>query len=458
MKEQSPISSHREKVRRAVTVILSPWLSQPEVDGLPKIQTVEIARRTGLSSAKVLKELSSSPLGFSVDSQNYQTALIPESIKPDNGLENFYSLVSAKRIIKGSREFAFRNGSRVIDRARFDKAKLARVALIKARERVGITLEKSAAAPSVILEQKPLRKKQMEKDWEYLMSVDNLPTEKAPQVLDTLRYFEVHEFNRRPISNRAVFLEKLVNLARGIPEIFLVFNCFRFSWEERGKNYPAAKIDVRTELTPAMYHKQTVIETAKILSQLGPALIILVVPDSEAKDSRLWQFAQSQEERETLITTVKQNLGIAFTEITTDKKTDSPVLSWSELCNALGLPKPSIYTTMAYNKIKQNPSLLSELETICVPEDDQYLTSYGINPKLINYQEKFERVLWYYSMYYGEGVAASDMGAVIINIEDFRVTQWMQHGADKKLVVVSPTQDIYTYYAWRKEQLQKLHV
>ncbi|MCL5675702.1 MAG: hypothetical protein M1120_01080 [Patescibacteria group bacterium] len=455
-KENLDSGINRDKIITAVNAVLSPWLKTPSLNMLPAIKTIEIARRTGLSSAKVLGQLSTNPLDLCVDGQNYQTALIPKSIKPTDGLETFYSLVSAKKVIGCSREFNFRDGSKVVDRSRFSAAKLRRVAFLQARDKTRVSFVPKTNALAIEQQKPPVKKKQREKDWEYIMSVDNLPTEKAPLILDTLRYFEVNEFNRRPIPDRPTLLNKLVNLARGFPELFLVYNCFRFQWEERGKKYPAAKIDPRIELTPVFYHGKTIKETAKVLSQLGPAIIALVVPDSEAKDSRLWEFAQTEEERKLLIKKVRQNLDLFWEDITRYNGIDSLVMTWSELCLSFGLPEPQVYTTTAYDKIKQNAELISEIESVCIPEDDSYLISYGINPGVIKRREKLERVLWYYSMYYGEGMALSDMDACVINIEDFRVTDWLQKGANDKLVVVSPTSDIYTYYAWRKEQLRKL--
>lgn len=242
---------------------------------------------------------------------------------------------------------------------------------------------------------------------------------------------------------------RLNDLVNGEKVSVPVMNCIDFKWQAVPGRYPESTLNTNTDTSIAVFSKPTIEEILSDLRRLGDPRLSVIVPDSEIFDDRVFSYAQGFEQRQSAAAVIETGLAERFGSV---PGADQPVTRWSRYCAVYELKKPEDYTTEAQEKIKGNPSLLSKVNRQ-IKDSKGYLTQHGIKEEDIADippAEVAERILWYLSMYTGEGIALKDNQALMLNFEDGRVPAWYDRGADGSLPILTPVNP-NIFYSWRKE-------
>lgn len=293
---------------------------------------------------------------------------------------------------------------------------------------------------------KPAKLRKREKpidDWETLINLGADPNA-IPQILTIEKDLKQTGFYRN-LSMRENLLSRLAELSVGKTVPIPVFNCFSFQWTANPNSYPSCSILPDTNTAISLYYQDNIRLLRQQLIQIGNPDLMIIIPDSEALDDRLWPFTQSPTERLSIIDKVKNNLQTQLPDI--------PLFFWSEFCNLSNLDAPSEYTTANYKKINADPFLLKQVKRSLDNERRFFGTDLGFKaanniPEALLY----EKYLWYCAMYAGEGQALSQADALVLNFEEITVPRWFQVGADNQLAIITPVQEINKYYQWKNSQ------
>lgn len=285
------------------------------------------------------------------------------------------------------------------------------------------------------------RKKPID-DWETLINLGADPNV-IPKILTIEKDLKQTEFYRS-LSSRESLLKRLAELSIGRTVPVPIFNCFSFQWTANADSYPSCSILPDTNTAISLYYQNDIRSFRQQLTQIGNPDLMVIVPDSEALDDRLWPFSQSTDERISVITQVKDNLQTQLPDI--------PVFFWSEFCNLGNLKLPSEYTTNNYNKINTNPLLLQQVKRSLDNERRFFGTDLGFKvANKIPESMLYEKYLWYCAMYAGEGQALRQTDALVLNFEEITVPRWFQIGAKNELAITTPIPDINVYYKWKNQ-------
>lgn len=281
-------------------------------------------------------------------------------------------------------------------------------------------------------------------NWNLLTKLGADPNA-IPKILCVEKAFTEAEFYRS-LNNRTAFLERLAEMSVGRPVPMPVFNCFSFNWAPQKNSHPICTIYSNIDTAISLYYQSRLNEVASLLAQVGQADISLIVPDSEALDERLWPFNQNQGQRISMVEETKSNLS---------KRSAYPVFTWNEFCQLYNLDSPENYTLNNYQRITVSEEL-TDIVKQSLPKEREYFANYlGKNQaQAIPEDILLEKILWYRSMYAGEGQALAQAGAMVLNFEEATVPRWFQIGANNQLAIITPVKDVNMYYAWKNEKVR----
>lgn len=281
------------------------------------------------------------------------------------------------------------------------------------------------------------------------MNTENLRSEKlgSDPIGELFDFFERIEFGKKPIPAAEEFINRLTELQEGRRVPVVIFNCLDFQWKAIPQSYPQSTILDGTNTSICSYFEPNIQIYMKKLNLLGQSDLYIIVPDSELFDNRPFSFSQPNYIRKAIGEKVKNNLKEKLKGLKEKK-----VVFWSEYCSENGLSTPFEYTTSNMQKIKDDPDLLKKVLGQ-VKDSGSYFISKGMNLNYIKSikDEMTERTTSYLAMYAGEGQALAESRAIVINLEDQRVSAWFQRGANEKLPILTPVSPT-NYYKWRNQK------
>jgi hypothetical protein len=252
--------------------------------------------------------------------------------------------------------------------------------------------------------------------------------------------------------NEKLLAKDLTELSEGKPTDVILFNCLTFEWEKEkdspGK-YPACRVKSEPETSIALFNLPRIQEMTTELAKIGNTEIIVMVPSTEATSERVWRYAQSRQERETIVDEAVDKLNQVLPK---------PIIAnrWDTYLKTRGITiDPDDYSLAGENLLKQLPSFQAQLPEI-ISGEVEYFQQIGIE---VDPNEIKDSSISYFGMYAGEGITMKDIKnkgqrqVVVANFEEFRVAKTTLAGAQGQLSIITPTSDkeMTAYYKWKNE-------
>ncbi|MBI2309432.1 hypothetical protein HYU89_00855 [Candidatus Collierbacteria bacterium] len=102
--------------------------------------------------------------------------------------------------------------------------------------------------------------------------------------------------------NEKLLAKDLMEFSQGKSTDFIVWNCLTFEWEQDlpGK-YPVCKVKSEPETSIVLFNLPRIQKMTTELAKIGDPEIIVMIPSTEATSERVWRYAQTREERETIV-------------------------------------------------------------------------------------------------------------------------------------------------------------
>lgn len=441
-------------VKIRLETILQPWITTQTDKQLPTIRIRDLARATRLPPQKIEGLLTRHSIPFAINGTSLTAKIEPTKRDNDDKKQTVFSEkdarnlgISLKRIARDSRYLSRPPGGGPVQKARVvetTRTQLIRQRIIEKTIVQFVRKKEQKIEPEDKTER--VRLSPIDKEWYAFIELGANPSE-IETLQEVMHYFDSREFNNK-IPGRNQLREQFLQLSQGREVPVIIFNCLPFDWVPQEERYPQPVILDETDTAICGYYEQELTESLDKLKKIGNPKPIIIIPDSEAFDERLWIFQQSTEEREKIIESVKQALTTRFQSLT--EQYGLSVQTWSQYCQENNLQTPRQYTEENYFRIKNSPQLSEKIKNQ-INKDRFYLARYIGRRKAreIPDNEYFERLCWYYAMYAGEGQAQQDLRAININFEEGRVQSWYEVGAKDELPSITPVKDTTTYYKER---------
>lgn len=468
------------KLQQAMDRILRPWLKIPNFNGapLPNLTVIELARKSGLSAAKVIELVNNRDgIVVSYGGRNYQARcdttipplqaktnvelmrrnsigqLVPISIKTNRPIK--YSIgefrnasqelgsvtsINPKRVIKGARYESRSPKGGPIQRARFQEQKVTGQIIKMAQEKARIVFD-------------PVN--QSEADSQPLDKLNKIKETINPAIAEVVDWFEQKGGKKwlRGVDRNGL-IEFLLDLAKERETDVIVWNCFDFDWKQkRPYEYPACIIGDDVDESIVTYNYDRLQEAIDRLSLLGPINPVVLVPTNEA-NAPVWKYIQTPNERETIVNSIVQKLQFKLDSMFGDST--PRVMRWDDYLVSRGLEtRPEMYSCEGKAIIDKR---LSDKRKIKMIKDDRaYFRQFGMT---ISDQESAERVPYYFGVYVGEGIAFAEIvrsgrNILVLDFEEFRVGEMTALGAGGIFPIVSPlsAKEKLNYYLWKKNAI-----
>lgn len=266
------------------------------------------------------------------------------------------------------------------------------------------------------------------------------------KVIDFFTQREYGLNGTKPLSDVEQLKTRLTELALGrrVPVVF--FNCIEFKWEKDHGGYPKAYVLAERQQSIAGFYKPQITEIIDQLKKVGIPDVMIVVPDSELHDTKVFNFGQTQGERKEIAEKIRTGLKEEFSDLVA--KGDVRVILWSEYCFEYGFQPAEFYSLQQEEKILNDGKLRKSAQK---HDSRNYFIRHGLPAEYVNSisQEQIDkRNIAYFAMYAGEGYVLQESRAISIIIEpDERVPAWYKRGAENKLAIVTPVNPkLYTEY------------
>lgn len=414
---------------QAIGILAQKWLANDLVP--PQITAKEISRRTGFSPQRItgiITDFTPTMDGFG---QKYRLELSDEGNKPP-----------VKKAIKQSRYESRPPGGGPVQRARFQKRRLARQLERLAHERTKIEFF-PVDSQQEFPKNDAGRRLNLRKLTEPVVDSD---------IADVIQYFR--EKGRKKWlrgTDETEFARMLKALSEGKETDVLVWNCFDFEWEQKKPGeYPACIINDGVDASILDYHIERVKESVEYLSLLGPVSPIVLIPSNEA-NAPVWKYIQTQAEREAVVNSAVNKLK---QKINSRMGVQIEVMRWDEYLASRGVNKSAAeYSLMGTDLIDQQVS--KNRKVAMISDDQAYFEQFGLT---VSRLESEKRVFYYYGVYAGEGMAGAEVvklgrNLILLDIEEFRVGEMTALGAEGLVPIVSPlsTEEKLNYYKWKKD-------
>lgn len=256
--------------------------------------------------------------------------------------------------------------------------------------------------------------------------------------------------------------DSLLNFANGIPTDFLIWNCIGFRWFAKPNGeFPSCTINNNLDASITVYFQERIKETMEILSSLGNPAVTVLIPSNEAFDARVWEYQQSEEEREDIINDAVSGLSERLSALELPATTSLSVKRWDDFLKDRGASRaPVEYSLEGENRLKNLPQFSKKILPEGIRSGRSYLAKNGIDT--ITDEALAKRQPQYYGVYAGEGVAFEELkkngnNIIVINFEEMRVPKMAYLGAKEDLPIVSPVtnDEREAFYRSETRKIQK---
>ncbi len=270
-------------------------------------------------------------------------------------------------------------------------------------------------------------------------------------VNEVCNFFQSVELNGQKIPAQDQFKTRLKELQAGRKVPVVIFNCLDFKWGEDQNNYPKSIILENTDTSICKYFSSNIVMFMNKLKTLGIPQLNIIIPDSELFDNRPFSFMQDESTRLQIASTVYKNLSEELSSI--DITFAGSVVLWSKYCKKNNLSSPFKYTSLNIDRIRRDDLLMQKVKKQA-KDSKKYFIARGLNSNYVETieNEMLDKTLAYLAMYAGEGQALAESCAIVINLEDQRVSAWFQRGAKDQLPILTPVNS-KEFYNWRKNIL-----
>lgn len=415
------------EILRAIGILAQKWLSNDLVP--PPVTAKEISRQTGFSPPRITKIISDFAPTVDGFGQKYRLELSDEENDP-----------SIKKAIKQSRYESRPPGGGPVQRSRFQKRRLPVQLKRLVQERTRIKFFPIDSQP----------------EFPENGGYKNIPSMEFvdPDIAEVIRYFK-EKGGKKWLTgtNETEFARVLQGLSSSRETDVLVWNCFDFDWEQKKPGeYPACIISDDVDTSILDYHIEKVREAVEYLSLLGPVSPVVLIPSNEA-NAPVWKYVQTPAERETVVNSVVNKLR---EKINNETGLPIEIMRWDDYLASRGVDKtPAEYSLMGADLIDRQVS--KNRRAAMVSDDRAYFEQFGLT---VFRRESEKRVLYYYGVYVGEGMAEAEVvglgrNVILLDIEEFRVGEMTALGAEGNVPIISPlsAKEKLDYYRWKKDKI-----
>ena len=416
------------EILKAIGFLARQWLSNDLVP--PPVTAKEISRQTRFSPRRIVGIISNFAPTVDGFGQEYRLELSDEENKPP-----------IKKAIKESRYESRPPGGGPVQRARFQKRRLPAQLERLAQERTKIEFFPIDWQPEFPKNTSDRAVNSGKSNEQFV----------NPDVIEVIRYFKDRGGKKwLRGTDETEFARVLQELSVGRETDVLIWNCFDFDWEqEKPGKYPACIISDDVDTSIVNYNIGKVRDAVEYLSLLGPVSPIVLVPSNEA-NAPTWKYVQSPAKREAVVNSVVNKLR---KKINSGMGLSIEVMRWDDYLASRGIRKaPTEYSLMGTDLIDLQVS--KERKEAMVIDDQTYFDQFKL---MVSRRESKKRVLYYYGVYTGEGMAEAEVvrsgkNVILFDIEEFRVGEMTALGAEGAVPIVSPLSiaEKQDYYKWKK--------
>ncbi len=303
---------------------------------------------------------------------------------------------------------------------------------------------------------------------EFSRQIDQDPTAemveaspKREEIMAVLNWFKEVGGKKWMTGQEQLFVERLIQLARGEEVDFLIWNCVGFDWTLNGsESYPSSTILDNSDTAITRFFEDRISEMAEQLSRLGDPNIIILLPTNEvfAETLSIWDYTQTTQEREELFQRIQAKLEESLNKLI--RTNNVKIMRWDEYLKQAGAGDELKYTTQGVKRMTEDSSYSSDEKMKLAEEVCDYFRTYGI--ELCPTEALGESELRYYGVYAGEGIASKgnkigSRNIVWVNFEEGNVASSQMIGADNLLAIVTPAsqQETTRYYQEKRKILEK---
>lgn len=457
------------KIEQAVLTTIDPWIQAKTDEGLPAIQTMQLARATGLSPERVVDTLSRYPLNIAVNGSTLASAVeVPEFSrqKLTPGDASAFG-VSPKRVIRDARYLSRPPGGGAVQKAKVQEAKIDGIVKREAIKKTQVVFERVIDAAEEVIDNTELgpmdelamqpsestRKRSVK---EIAYSEPN-----GKDIMNVLQWLKYNGFKKNWVlgDSEEIVAESLAKFSRGEPTDFLIWNCIGFKWfGSPNGQFPTCTITNNLDAAISLYFQNRVKEVVETLATIGDPTITILVPSNEAFDERAWQYEQPFEQREQIIDEAVIGLREQYKDIQLPQNATINVMRWDDFIQSRGTEKsPQEYSLEGERRVR-NAANFEKIVKESLESGREYFDRNGITN--VSDEAFAERQPRYYGVYAGEGVAFEELqqkgqNIVIINFEEMRVPQMAYLGANGKLPIITPIseKEMVGYYRWEARRI-----
>lgn len=235
--------------------------------------------------------------------------------------------------------------------------------------------------------------------------------------------------------------DRLSRFSSGMPTDFLIWNCIKFNWVDKSNgSYPGVILGNNLNASRTLYYKDRIREVTQRLSILGNPNITVLVPTNEAFDTRTWDFLQTYEEREKIISESVDGLRIELETLPLPQNAGISVQRWDEYLQSRNVLKlPEMYSIEGAALLSQRNNYEKMMKKATTAGIQLFKNE---NIAVSAESVRAQRAL-YYGIYAGEGIAFEEMqqqgrNIVIINLEEMRPPTRAYEGANENLCIITP--------------------
>jgi hypothetical protein len=455
-------------IENEIKSILKPWINSKTDEDLPELQVVEIARATEMSPEKVIDALSRYPVRIPINGRTFTTVMqIPEFPKKNVELNDSSKYgVSPKRIVKDARYLSRPPGGGAVQKARIQEVKIDGLIRRDARKKAKIKfIPLDSLAPD---EMAVGAMKELE--------VGDIKSTKGKQV-EKIIYYEpdgkdimsIYNYLKEAGSgknwllgeNEEMLAEALVSFSRGVPTDFIIWNCLAFKWSQTSPgSFPICEINDSLDTAISIYNMDRLGRIMKMLSGIGNPELTVLIPSSEAFDERLWEFSQSFQAREEVVSRAVNGINASFSSMPLFANAGVRAMRWDEYLVSRGAKMTAQdYSISGESKLRKSANFNKILK-----ESEASGRSYFAQNGISNIASDIlgEQQLRFYGLYAGEGIAFQEIqengrNVIVINFEEMRAAQLTYLGADANLPIITPIsgKEMSDYYKWKADKIKK---
>lgn len=440
--------NNSQKIQNSLLQIFTRWKNFSEL--LPRIELKQICRATGLTIEQASNLINQGLVEITINNQ-------PMVAKIDQQKANIPIKKAIREAVKDTVKKRRKRNLRKAVRGKLTSKEL--------RKKIGSETAENSLITFIRKEETTIKSepKKLQKEKPPSLKEQAFGEINGEKIWEVFNWFKEIGFGGKWVygSRERLFLEDLIALSKGETVDFQIWNCIGFEWFENPTgDYPFCDLNDNLDVAIAWYFKNRIVEIASRLSKLGQANLVILIPSNEAFYEKMWNYRQSQNEREQIINRTRDWLNEKFFTIEIPKNATIAAMRWDEYLISRGITDdPQTFSEQGEQRIIISSNYKEILEE-AVRNGLAYFkkNKVSVNPRLIA-----PRRIRYYGVYAGEGIVSKFMRLVlkrrivVLNFEEMRIAKMEDLGADGNISIITPAkgEEIEKYYQFENETVQR---